>query len=289
MWLGAKRGYLTDWVTQQWVRATGRRIQLKDYPWLAGPVGQTTGIGHNFFEQLAQHENLSMEPGVGLLADFRMLASEQCQPSAVSASVVHFYEHTADYEMDAWSEWAGAFKPFGWLLARIFSHRLQQLNVPLSGLDTSKGIASRVISLVDRAAGSVRYTAWVRQLLGSERVLYAGSYSVCKVPDHGSTCVKVVFPLPNGNAIVIMYPQSFPDGSFRLTSSGKGFGAPGFYFTVHSEDCIWARPVRSMRETITVYPTAAHEVRADHVLTIWGFVFLRLHYRLRRFSKEATD
>jgi hypothetical protein len=44
---------------------------------------------------------------------------------------------------------------------------------------------------------------------------------------------------------------------------------------------VWARYVRSMRETITVYADGG-AVRADHVLTLWGLTFLRLHYRLRR-------
>ena len=28
-WLGARRGHLTDWTTQQWVRRTGRRVDLR--------------------------------------------------------------------------------------------------------------------------------------------------------------------------------------------------------------------------------------------------------------------
>jgi len=287
MWLGAKRGYLTDWVTQLWVKVTGRKITIDACPWLAGPVGKPTGIGADFFEQLAREEGLSIEPGIGLLADFMQLESERCRARNVDPSVVHFYEHTAEYQMDAWSEWAGAFKPFGWLLAWIFSRRLQQLNVPLSGLDTSQGITSHILNLKENSTGRVRYTAWVRRLLSSQNVLYAGSYSVCSVPDSRGMCVKVVFPLPNGNAEVIMYPASLPNGSFCLTSSGKGFGAPGFYFTVHGANGVWARYVRSMRETITVFPGEVNEIRADHVLRIWGFVFLRLHYRLRRTSKTA--
>lgn len=35
-----------------------------------------------------------------------------------------------------------------------------------------------------------------------------------------------------------------------------------------------------MKERIDVYPDSAGTLRADHVLRIWGAVFLRLHYRL---------
>jgi hypothetical protein len=111
------------------------------------------------------------------------------------------------YNLDAWGESSGKFKPFGRLLAVLFSRRLQQLIVPLSGLDTSHGISSDVLHLVDPASREVRYTAWVRELLSTNHVLYAGSYSVCTVPGFDGPCIKVVFPLPNGNAMVIMRPE----------------------------------------------------------------------------------
>ena len=197
--------------------------------------------------------------------------------------MVSFYEQTSNYELDAWAQWCGAFRPFGSLLALLFSRRLQQLNVPLSGLDTSAGITSEVIQLVEPATEQVRYTAWVRQLLTTNNVLYAGSYSLCKVPNREGYCVKVVFPLPNGKAVVIMRPKVHSDGSFSVTSSGERFGDPGFYFTVHNRDLLfWVRHVRSLRESIRVYSTEHDLVRADHVLTIWGATFLRLHYKLRR-------
>ena len=46
---------------------------------------------------------------------------------------------------------------------------------------------------------------------------------------------------------------------------------------------MWARYVASMKDSIRVYaaPDAEGAVRADHVLTLWGATFLRLHYRLR--------
>ena len=45
------------------------------------------------------------------------------------------------------------------------------------------------------------------------RIVYVGSYSVTKLPGSDSPCVKTVFPLPNGNAIVVLRPYAQPDGS----------------------------------------------------------------------------
>jgi hypothetical protein len=184
IWLGDRRGHATDWTTQLWVAATGQTASLADHPWLAGPVGDTRRIGGDCFREIAMREGLSVhdEPSSrGLLPDLGVLEGPSFQPSAVATGVRHFYEHTAAYELDAWAEWCGAFRPFGWLLAVLFSRRLQQLNVPLSGLDTSRGLSNSVWYLND-ANGKPRYVVWVRNLVGSGDTLYAGSYGPCRVP-----------------------------------------------------------------------------------------------------------
>ena len=290
VWLGSKRGHISDWTTQRWVQLAGRRVDLENSPWLSGLVGPTHGIGRTFFDEAARAEGLEVRRGAGirgLLSDFSALRSRSFDPAAVHPSVAAFYEQTSSYQMDAWAEWCGPFRPFGGLLAALFSRRLQQLNVPLSALDTSRGITSEVLQLVDPETEEARYTAWVRELLGTGNILYAGSYSLCQVPGHDGACVKVVFPLPNGNAMVIMRPVAHTDGSFSVRSAGERFGDPGFYFTVHTEKGVYARYLRSLKESIRVYPAEAREVRADHVLTLWGATFLRLHYRLRAVQAHA--
>jgi hypothetical protein len=285
LWLGDKRGNLSDWLTQQWVRATGRRIELVDNSWLVGPIGNARLIGQEFFADYAKEHSLEIAQAGprGLIQDFRELCSED--PRA-AAGVRDFYERTSEYELDVWSEWHGFFRPFGWALAALFSRRLQQLNVPLSSLDTSRGITSAVLQLRDPLSGKVVQTAWVRELVATRNTLYAGSYSVCKVPGYAKPCVKVVFPLPNGNAIVLMKPETHQDGSLSLTSAGERFGDPGFYFVVQQEHGrAWARYVPSLKETIRVYDSGPDTVRTDHVLRIWGIEFLRLHYRMRTAAK----
>ena len=284
LWLGEKRGFLSDWVTQQWVRATGRRLSLRDNPWLSGPVGGTRIIGDDFFLQYASSHGLEIVTGPdrGLLQNMDDLSAPASDFSGLSPAVRHFYEHTSAYELDAWSEWCGVFRPFGHGLALIFSRRLQQLNVPLSSLDSAKGMTSEVLPLLDRDSCQIQQTAWVRRLRATGNILYAGCYSVCSVPGHPAPCVKVVFPLPNGNAIVLMKTTVHSDGSLTLASAGRTFGDPGFYFTVDSGDgTLWARYVASMKETIHVYSAETDTARADHVLWLWGMRFLRLHYKMR--------
>ena len=285
LWLGETRGALTDWTTQSWVCATGRKISLDEMPWLAGPIGKPTGIGRHFFERYAVESGLEVrrDPPRGLLPSCDLLRGPSFEPDMLHPMVRSFYEETSQYEMEAWAEWCGAFRPFGGLLAWFFSRRLQQLNVPLSPLDTSRGTTSDVLHLVDPVTGRLVHAAWVRQLKRTGHVLYAGCYGVTRVPGYPGQCVQVVFPLPNGNGIVILKPEIHPTGALTVTSSGRGFGDPGFYFTVQRGGKTYARYVRTMQESIHVFPgDSDSEVRADHTMQIWGRVFMRLHYRLAR-------
>jgi hypothetical protein len=283
--LGGRRGVLSDWVTQRWVQLTGQNVEFADCLWLAGPVGDMNLIGSNFFRRLAEKERLDFVaegPGRGLIDDFSCLRGPECEPDKVDSRVVEFYENTGQFEFDVWSEWHGAFRPLGGVLASIFSRRLHQLNVPLSPLDTRFGVTSEVAQLKD-PLGRVIYTAWVRDNISTSRTLYAGAYSVCRVPGYMGPCVKVVFPLPNGGATVIMRPKSNSDGSFTVRSAGSRFGDPGFYFFVQrAPGRGWARYVRTLQETIHVYCDPRGILRADHNLKIWGVQFLRLHYRMHR-------
>jgi len=220
-------------------------------------------------------------PRAGLMADFAALDSDAFDAKRIAPEVRRFYESTSDFDMDVWSEWCSVFRPFGWLLRFLFSHRLQQLHMPISPLETSRGISSDIIQLRDRKTDRARYVGWLRTMVGSGSVIYVGLYSTCTPPRHHRPCLKVIFPLPNGHATVIMKPEACGDGSLKLHSRGDGFGDAGFYFVVQDRaGQAWARYVRTMKESLHVYPARSNELRADHVLRIFGMIFLRLHYRI---------
>lgn len=279
------RGRWVDRSTQAWVRATGRAVTWCEHPWLEGPVGDVDVIGTDFFQRWAERRGGRVEEGggaCGLLDDFALLEGPGCRPSEVDPEVARFYEQTSEFDFDVWSRWCGPFRPFGALLAWVFSRRLQQLNVPLSPLDSRLGITSRVFRLLDQQ-GSALGAAWVRETVATGNALYVGGYSLCRVPGFDGTCVKVAFPLPNGYALVVMRPEVHADGSFTVLSEGERFGDPGFYFYVEAEPGRgWARYLGSLRESIHVFRDERGELRADHDLRLWGARFLALHYRMRR-------
>ena len=172
-WLGARRGHLTDWTTQQWVRRTGRRVDLREEPWLDGPWAPSTGVGEGFFADFAARNGLELGTADGLLPSLECLRSATFDPASVDPRIAEFYERTGNFRLHLWSEWSPLHRPFGLLIDRIFARRLGQLRVPLSPLDTSRGVTSELVAM--RAGDGRTLTAWVRRRLPEGDVIYAGS------------------------------------------------------------------------------------------------------------------
>lgn len=248
-----------------------------------GPIGAEDIIADKFFHEIAEKENLEILedlPGAGLLESMDDLGFEEDERLRLNKQVRDFYEHTSNYNFEVWSEWRGLFKPFGSLLHVLFSKRLQQLNLPMSSIDTAKGMKSQVIKL-KRKDQSTAYTVWYRIIKSNKNVIYSGVYDTCDHPNHTKPLLKVVFPLPNGNASVVMKKEVKEDGSLLLSSDGKRFGDHGFYFTLTNHNGkYWAKFVRAMHEWIHVYEDEEGVLRADHNLNFYGVRFLDLHYKM---------
>lgn len=270
-----------DWLSQKWVMARGRRIDPARAGWLMGPYGDVDVIADGYIARLAEREGLTVERSSstgGMLEGMELLLGGEA--GRLDGRIRHFYEHTAEYDLEAWSQWRAAFRPFAGLIRALYSRRLQQLNLPLGPLETARGMKSEVIKLRD-AAGVVRYTVWFRVLRATGQVIYSGVYMLTRLPD-GRVCAKIVFPLPRGNATVVMLPRVV-DGGLELVSSGGGFGEPGFYFLLRDKrGRHWSQYIRSFRERIHVYVDGEGVLRADHTLGVWGITALRLHYRMQR-------
>lgn len=76
MRINKKAGHLQDWITQVWVKATGRRFNPENENWLIGPIGDTEIIKDKFINDIAEKENLEIQQnisGIGLLESFNEL------------------------------------------------------------------------------------------------------------------------------------------------------------------------------------------------------------------------
>jgi hypothetical protein len=273
--LGARFIYLL-------IRIFGRTVEASAIPWLRGPMGSAY-IGDKPYEECAAHEDLIVERRAtvgGLITDFDALASAQFDVTQVHPRVRHFYEHTAGYRMDVWAESAFPASIGLWLLVTTISRKVNQLNFPLKVLETAKGMDSEIVLLRDKL-GSVRYAGWYRKLVDTGRVIYTGFYMVGRTPIGDRPVVKVVFPMPHGNATVLLHPRLSPTGEFELSSEGQTFGDVGFYRIDGRPDGrlrVWR--VRTLKELFRVYLDAAGTLRCDHQVRFLGLPVLRLHYRI---------
>ena len=275
------------------LRLSGRKIRRANAPWLDCVLGQPGAIGGGVYQRIAatNHLELRNPPGAGLIADFAVLRGPSFNPDAVHRSVRHFYEHTAAYNLEVWSEVYLAGRFFLWLLVEFISRRMDQLNFPISPLEVAKGMSSEVVELREPESGRLVYTGWLRRFKSNGKVIYAGIYSVARIPGEADPCVKVTFPC-RGSANVYLRPCSHADGSFGLASTGAGFGRSGFYRLVEAGPDAWrVRNFTTLHERFHVYIDEECVLRTDHAISFMGLTILRLHYKmtLADTSKQAGD
>jgi hypothetical protein len=275
--IGAKFIYFLIWLF-------GRARKRDDMQWLAGPIGGKT-IGDAAYREVCDAEGLSIERKAkdgGLVPSFEQLRSPSFDPSKVHPLVREFYEHTTAFAMDVWSRTYFPANIGMWLLVKTISRQVNQLNFPLSPLDTAHGMVSEIISM-RRPDGTVRYTGWFRTLAKGDNVLYTGFYMTETSPTLGVPCVKVVFPMPNGNATVILKPEVAPDGALILDSSGRTFGDAGFYRMQRaSGDRLRVWQIKTLKEHFRVFVDDAGVLRCDHQVRFLGMPVLTLHYKIAK-------
>jgi len=271
------------------IRIFGRTVHPSEVPWLHGPFGSDY-IGDKPYEECARNENLTVERRStegGLIPNFELLASERFDVARVDPRVRHFYEHTARYRMDVWAETIFPASLGLSLLVTTISRKVNQLNFPLRVLETAKGVDSEIV-LLREPRGSIRYVGWYRRIVATGRSIYTGFYMVARAPFDDRAAVKVVFPMPHGNATVLLRPQLSASGEFELTSDGETFGDVGFYRVDRRPDGNWrVWHVRSLKEQFRVYLDGEGTLRCDHQVRFWGMRVLNLHYRLEALTARA--
>lgn len=266
------------------IRIFGRVVRVSSYPWLSGPVGGDY-IGDKPYEEVAARENLELvrrASAGGLIPDFSVLDGRGFRVDQLRPEVRHFYEHTATYRMDVWSGTSFPGNIGLWLLVTTISRKVNQLNFPLSALDSAKGMDSEIV-LLKQPDGAVRYAGWYRRLVDTGRTIYTGFYMTTPVPHCPDPCVKVVFPMPNGNATVILRPAVDEHGNLRLSSKGKRFGDAGFYRMQRVDvDHVRVWRITTLHEDFRVYVDSENVLRCDHSVRFLGLPILHLHYRIER-------
>ena len=290
MGIAKKNQSIQDWITQQWVILFGERIDNAKHKWLLGPFGGIKGIGFKFIEQLAKDESLVVDGqriNKGLLDTIQNLGLSEIELKRLSPEVIDFYENTSNYDLLLKAKWNPFFKIFGTLIKSIFSKRIEQLNVPIENLEDASGLTNEIIKLVDSRTNEVKRTIWLRTFKSTGQVVYSGVYETCSLPNK-QICIKAIFPLPNGNATVILTPSVGKNGELILDSSGQRIGDSGFYFLLRdSKGQLWSKFIKSFKDKLVV--TCINErITATQTLTLWNLKVLEFKYEIKKLHTTSV-
>ena len=279
--LRAVVGTIGAWFISALIWLFGRRLDPATIGWLVGPLGGAY-IGDRAYEETARAEGLTLTRDAresGLIPDFNALASASFDPARVHPRIRDFYERTHAHRLDTWATTYFPARLALWALVTTISRRVAQLNFPIDGLATAHGMTSEII-LLKTADGTIRYTGWFRKLRKDSIVIYTGFYMTERPPHAGGPCVKVVFPMPNGNATVILRPANDGGSGMSLQSIGTQFGDAGFYRIQRSGTALRVWRIRSLHETFRLYVDSEDEARCEHDVRFLGIRVLTLHYRI---------
>ncbi len=275
-----------DWITQQWVISFGKQINQTDHDWLLGPFGVTSGNGKEFIYELAKQEKLivnDVQENKGLIQSIEQLNIPKDELKLLSKEVIDFYENTSNYDLKLKVKWNPFFKGFGVLVRLLFSKRIKQLSIPTSNSKKSSELTSDIIQLLDPNTNEVRRTFWLRTFESTGEIVYSGIYGTCQIPS-GKHCIKAVFPLPNGNATVILSPTVGKDGELILDSSGNQIGDSGFYFLLEdSKGKLWTKFIKSFQDRLIVRSNNG-VISAEQTLFLWNMKVLKFDYTINKMN-----
>lgn len=272
---GLDRGTRLFW------RHTGRRVDVDGtHRWLRAPTSEGSRVGDGWLAGAGAPYGGTLRAeraGAGLLADMAELDGPGFRAADLLPQVRDFYEHTAAWRMEVWTQWSAPFAPAGAAVSRLFGRRVQELSIPTRPLDVAHGMDSAITVIAD-AADRQLAAAWVRRLRSTGEFVYSGCYSARTLPGAERPSVHVAFPLESGNVQVFLRPRVTPAGGLLLESPGGAFGQDGAYVLVHEGGTYAARA--PIRETFHVYLDGEGTLRTDHRLALWSATAVRLHYKL---------
>jgi hypothetical protein len=218
-----------DLATREFWRVAGRPVDLAgSEQWLDAPCGGAATIGAEWFESAATALGGCVDrdaADAGLIADLTVLDGPDFSAASLHPLVREFYEHSARFRLEAWSQWSPFFAPGGMVVTQVFGRRIQQLALPVRPLDLARGMDSQVVPVMD-ATGHQRWAGWIRRLRSTGDVVFSGAYGHALLPGARSRSVHVAFPLEQGNVQVFLRPRSLPTGGLELLSGTRASCEP---------------------------------------------------------------
>ncbi|MBY6037128.1 YndJ family protein [Fictibacillus nanhaiensis] len=199
----------------------------------------------------------------GLVDDLSVLVDTNVLPE----KIIHFYEHTDQYQLFASVKWAIWFKPFV-LCYKLISKKMQQLNLPISSKRIEMTGEIRVVDPI--LDGRIKPRVWVRK--ENENIIFAAIYSYHETADR--TYMNIALPLPFSSMIGILALVE-KENSLILTSEAKG--DTGIYLA--SGKTLFKLP---LSEQFSIEETNKGSLSASHSMRIFGIPFLKIKYTIHQ-------
>lgn len=119
------------------------------------------------------------------------------------------------------------------------------------------------------------------------KVIYSGIYTTCTLPSK-ITCIKAIFPLPKGNATVILKPTVGERNELSLDSSGTKFGDAGFYFLLNdSKGNYWSQYLKSFTDNLIVMEEENY-LKANQTLKLWNLKVVNFEYFIEKSTTQKS-
>ena len=102
-------------------------------------------IADDWVKREAERRNAAVVDGAGLLGDITLLEGDTFNALDLAEPVVSFYENTTAWSMEVSHRWSLISWPVGWLISKLFTQRLQQLDFPIKSSNRANPIESKVV------------------------------------------------------------------------------------------------------------------------------------------------
>lgn len=273
------------------LQVAGEQVPLEEARYVVPYQAHSAYIGADYAEVLAQETRgicTRNKPDIGIVESIDALGGPHFNPHLIDPLIREFYEHTSRFSLTIVPEWKRLIKPFFWFFKTYLAQPIGQANLPFNTEEIQRGMVSNIDAVEYQeplTGGSDTLRVWVRAYEATGEAIYVGVYTI--VRHQGIGYVSVGFPLPESNFTATLLPVNHRDNGLLLKTAGTGTPFPGHYLSFVDDDdgTLTALKMPVMDEEIDVFVEAG-KLKTEHRFYLGGWLFLTLHYIIRR--KEAA-
>ncbi|HHT7235721.1 TPA: YndJ family protein [Bacillus cereus] len=226
-------------------------------------------VGERFLHSRGLVDSKEYSGLVDKMSDFH---SDTFDETKIPLSIIHFYEHTKEYHLQANINWARWFRPFAFCYAKM-SKRVGQIHLGMGG--KWEAMQGSIVSVKDESDGRENVRAWLRKNEEGQ-MIFVALYS--KHAYKNETYMNIALPLPYSNMTGILKLCNDTNQliiTSKLRKSRKG--DEGIY--LHTRFFTICLP---LAETFIIKEGTDQMLTANHRMWIFGVKFLEIDYEIKK-------